>query len=138
MKLTIEQNKERLKRFSHIRPAPIWQSIRCEVKCPGTRRECSRERNHKGLHAAHNLFGKVLAVWDEGGKTPVQVRRRPAATVQKTPVAVKEGKDRSLAIKILAVALKKISSIEEAFLLLLALAMAGFAIDWALRILGFY
>jgi len=138
MKLTIEQNKERLRRFSHIRPAPVWQSIRCEVKCPGTRRECSRERNHKGLHAAHNLFGKVLAVWDEGGKAPVQARRQATPTIQKAPRSVKGSDARPLVRKVLGLAFRRIPSIEEAFLLLLAMAMAGFAIDWALRILGLH
>jgi hypothetical protein len=31
---------------------------------------------------------------------------------------------------------RRVPSIEESFLLLLALAMAGFAVDWALRVLG--
>lgn len=64
MKLTIESDRETLKRYGHIKPARGWGVHRCSARCPGSSRRCSLERGHRGPHVAHGMFGKVVAVWD--------------------------------------------------------------------------
>jgi hypothetical protein len=66
MKLTIKDNPEAIKRYGHIKPAPLWGSVRCAAKYPGSVRACTLERGHTGVHVAHGRFRRVVAVWDEG------------------------------------------------------------------------
>ena len=128
MKLTIKDNRERIKRYSHIKPAPRG-SARCFTKCPGTLHTCTLQKGHSGPHVAHGRFNKVVAVWEEGIKPhPVQKRARKALRVarQKGP--------RSGAIAATWAAFRSLIarrglSVEEVFLLVLAISMAGFAID---------
>jgi len=128
MKLTIEKDRERLKRFSHIQRAPPWMGSRCERRCPGSRRECSRKKGHPGPHVAHGILGRVLAVWDEGARIGAAPKTSGAGKVP--------GKKAGTLKEWLGSLPARVPSIEDSFLLLLALAMAGFAVDWALRILG--
>jgi hypothetical protein len=65
MILTIEENSEEIKRFSNIKPAPIWGPVRCFARCPGTPRTCTLSQGHPGPHIAHAMFKKVVAVWDK-------------------------------------------------------------------------
>lgn len=66
MRLTVEENPETIKRYGHLRPASRWGSVRCGVRCPGTSRSCTLEKGHRGPHAAHGMFKRVVAVWDAG------------------------------------------------------------------------
>jgi hypothetical protein len=138
VKLTIEENRETIKRYGHIKPAPFWGSVSCSARCPGTVRTCTLERGHIGPHVAHGTFRKVLAVWDQGikaGKSDVKPRRAVG------PIARRRSRDRGLVAALKAFwgrVLRRDHFIEEAFLLVLAVAMVGFAIDWALRILGLH
>lgn len=147
VRLTIEENPERIKRFSHIKPASRWGAVRCAATCPGTLHACTLERGHSGPHVAHRRFGRVVAVWEEG------VKFRPPAPKKRgsTSNAIREerGGIRSLAREepgtrglmggLAAFGRRVIQlrpSPEELFLLFLALTMVGFAIDAALRIIG--
>lgn len=85
---------------------------------------------------AHAIFGRVLAVWDEVHAVP-----RPHVRDPKRVGPARSGSGRGGPVE----ALKALGSrvvrrphqfMEEAFLLVLVLAMGGFVIDWALRILG--
>jgi len=135
MKLTIEDNRERIKRYSHIKPAPRG-SVRCFTKCPGTLHTCTLQKGHSGHHVAHGRFRKVVAVWEGGIKAQsIQKRAGKALRVarQKSPggggIVAAWAAFRSRVAR-------RTPSLEEVFLLVLALSMAGFAIDWALRIIG--
>lgn len=67
MKLTVEHDRETLKRYRHTRPARGWGVRRCGARCPGSARTCTLEAGHRGPHISHGLFGKVVAVWDSEG-----------------------------------------------------------------------
>ena len=124
MKLTIEENRDTITIYSHIKPAPFWGPARCSASCPGSVRTCTLEKGHTGLHVAHSRFRRVVAVWDNGIED-----RKPVRGVVR-----RDSREGELVATMKA--LLRIPSIEEAFLLILALAFVGFGIDWALRILG--
>lgn len=141
MKLTIEEDRERIKRYGHIRPAPIWGPARCSARCPGNPRSCTLEVDHRGPHVAHGWFNKVVAVWDEGikgrrsdarkaveraGSPSGSVARR--STRNRGPLASSGG--------FWGRVRRRAPSMEGALLVILALGMVGFAIETALRILG--
>ena len=137
MKLTIEENRETIKRYGHIKPASRWGSVRCSAKCPGSSRTCTLEEGHRGPHVAHGKFNRVVAVWGEGvkvRKTEPKARRvagsTPGNPFREGGIAAALGTFWNRLVRRLPF------SIEEGFLLILALAMVGFALDWALRILG--
>jgi hypothetical protein len=145
MKLTIEKNPETVKRYQHVRPAPRWGSIVCSVQCPGTVRICTREQGHRGPHVAHAKFGKVVAVWDRNAQVEIPGHkpkdpRQTAVPVRRASASLKGG-DGGLGVVFKSIWGRVTGgnfTLEDGFLLLLALAMVGFAIDWALRIIGFY
>jgi len=136
MKLTIEENRETIKRYGHIKPAPIWGVVRCSARCPGNSRACTLEEGHRGHHVAHGLFQRVVAVWDSGGQAlkAHQKAKRAGGDVARTgsrdrgPVSKWGGAwDRIV---------QWAPSLEGMFLFILAVSMVGFALDWALRIIG--
>lgn len=135
MRLTIENDPERIKRFSHIKPAPMLGSVLCDAKCPGTVRACTLQRGHSGPHVAHGTFRRVVAVWDAGIKerTVQKKARRPA----KIPASVgmPGGSPLPELVSYLGRIMKR-TSVEEVVFLILAISMVAFAVDWALRILG--
>ena len=136
MKLTIENNRERIKRYSHIKPAPRWGPVRCLAKCPGTLRTCTRELGHSGPHVCHGRFNRVVAVW-EGREKTHSLQRRPERAVDAATRRGLQSRGFFGGLKAyLGSLIRRIPSIEEVFLLILAISMAGFAVDWALRILG--
>jgi hypothetical protein len=145
MKLTIEKNPETVKRYQHVRPAPRWGSIACSVQCPGTVRICTREQGHRGPHVAHAKFGKVVAVWDRTAQAEIPAHRpkhsgRTTVSARRASTPVRGG-DGGLGVVMKSIWGRVTGgnfTLEDGFLLLLALAMVGFAIDWALRIIGLY
>jgi hypothetical protein len=137
MKLTIEENRETIKRYGHIKPASRWGTVRCSSRCPGSSRTCTLEKDHRGPHVAHGRFNRVVAVWGEGVKV-----RKPEGKARRD-VGVTAGNvfrggwvPTALAVFRNRFVRRLPSSVEEGFLLILAVAMVGFALDWALRILG--
>jgi hypothetical protein len=86
---------------------------------------------------AHGTFKRVVAVWDGRIKAEVEPRRRAGRVVRTT--ARRGSRDGGLWAALKAYRgriVRRFPAVEEVFLLILALSMAGFAIDWALRILG--
>ena len=141
MKLTIEKNPESIKRYQHVRPAPRWGSSTCGRQCPGTVRSCTLEKNHRGPHVAHTKFGKVVAVWDRTAQIRSPEARKKATRNTKSTFVPAKGGNRGMAVTLKTIWGRLTGgsfTLEDGFLLLLALAMVGFAIDWALRIIGFY
>ncbi len=65
MRLTADENRDAIKRYSHLRPARGSQS-RCSALCPGTRYLCTLEMGHRGPHASHGALKRIKAVWDSG------------------------------------------------------------------------
>ncbi len=136
MKLTIEENREAIKRYRHIKPASHPGSIPCSASCPGTSRTCTLKRGHAGPHIAHGMFKRVVAVWDRGYKVAAQnvttVRHlRPDPPLRKNTggfFTTLRDLRKSIA--------RREHYIEAALFLVFGLAMVGFAIDWALRIMG--
>jgi hypothetical protein len=141
MKLTVEENRERIKRFGHIRPAPMWGSVRCSVRCPGSSRDCTREVGHSGPHVAHGRFNRVLAVWDGGIKGRRSGARKSVEKANRAlGVATRKGMGGSgllASVKGLWGRVRRgAPSMEGALLIVLGLGMVWFAIETALRILG--
>jgi hypothetical protein len=142
MKLTVEENRETIKKWVHILPAPIWGSVRCSAKCPGSTRSCALAKNHRGPHVAHGTFNRVVAVWDtdvrdrgsSDARRSVRRARRAMGTYLRTAP-----RDQG-AMASLGRFWRRISrldfSMEGALVIILSLGMVLFAMDTALRSLG--
>ena len=136
MKLTVEENRDALRRYGHIRPAARG-SAPCSTRCPGTPRTCTLAAGHGGPHVSHGRFRKVLAVWDG----PARVRHTERTRKQAVGRAARRDLRRTGFLAALRAFVGRLArrpqySMEEVLLLVFALAMTGFVIDWALRILG--
>ena len=137
MKLTIEDNREAMRRYGHLKPARGWRKRRCGVRLRGTTRACTLEKGHTGAHVAHGVFNRVLAVWDEGvaGRAPEVRGTRAASALSRQDL----GRGGLLeALKDLRARLVRQPGhfLEEIAFLVFFLAFVGFVLDWALRILG--
>ena len=135
MKLTVEENREAIRRYRHVKPAPIWGAVRCSARCPGTRRSCTLERGHRGPHVAHGRFKKVVAVWDAG----IKVRKSEEKAKRAVRATARDGWDGGLVAALVAFGghvVRRAPTMEQVLLLILFLAMVGFAIDVALRIIA--
>jgi hypothetical protein len=137
MRLTVEENREAIKRYGHIKPARGWGKRPCATKLRGTRRSCTLAKGHTGAHVAHGAFSRVVAVWDESPVTrSTEVRAKGSASALSRQDLGKDGLVQ--AVKDLAgrVVRHPEHFLEEAAFLVFFLAMVVFVIDWALRILG--
>lgn len=91
MRLTIEENRDAIRRYDHVRPARGRSVRRCAIRCPGTQRTCTLERGHHGPHVAHGALRRVVAVWDGGSggdagagpSPPVAPARREGAPARR-------------------------------------------------------
>ena len=63
MHLTRKRDGDRIDRFAHLDRASR-RGRRCGAEEPEAARTCTRPREHRGPHAAHGAFGRVLAVWE--------------------------------------------------------------------------
>jgi hypothetical protein len=135
MLITIEENRESIKRYSHVKPASSKDGAPCSARCPGSTRTCTLKRGHAGPHISHQgLFRKVVAVWDKGLKLQdVDQKAIQRVVAQARPPA---GRWRSLWKSVRGTLVPRPQVVETVIFLLLALSMVGFAIDWALRIAG--
>lgn len=156
MKLTIEEHPDRVRRYGHLRPSMPLFGRRCGAPFEaGSKRRCTLAAGHRGPHAAHGWTGRVLAVWETGsapssggvgGAGPGGPSSLPkGGAVSKGGARRTEGKsvvgldDPGLAPpwKRAVQALARIApSLEAGLFLVLFVAMVGFVLDWALRILG--
>ena len=67
MHLTREENPEEIRRFEHIKPAPVFGPVRCFSQEPGSIRTCTLSKGHEGPHLAHGFLKRLYAVWDAKG-----------------------------------------------------------------------
>ncbi len=136
MRLTVEEHREAIKRYAHVKPARGRGRRRCAARLPGTARTCTCEKAHRGPHVAHGPLGRVVAVWDWGSAprpTAVTKRaltaptrrgggtRRPIGLPTRSPVGVLKTL-RSLAVRLM-------SSADEIVFIILFLVLVKFAID---------
>ena len=134
MKLTIEDNRETIKRYAHIKPAPLWGSVLCSVRCPGTPRICSLKRGHAGPHVSHGWFRRVVAVWDERSRI-VPVGEAPKRAVRPAAPVVPRRRGFLATLRALRSLIKRREHVlEEVVFIVFALAMVGFAIHWIMII----
>jgi hypothetical protein len=129
MRLTVEENPETIKRYAHLRPAPLWGSVRCGVRCPGTSRSCTLEKGHRGPHAAHGLFKRVVAVWDAG----FPVGRPEGIAVDR---AERDAFEEGGAVAAWRAFRNVVPDMESGIYLTFFVAFVGFVIYWLLLILG--
>jgi hypothetical protein len=136
MRLTVEEHREAIKRYGHIKPARGWKDTSCSSRCPGTARTCSRIRGHSGPHVAHGLFQKVVAVWDPDGtpRSPGTVVRR--ASEERARMGGRPRRPFTILAALRDGVIRTISSMEEILFLVFFLAFLGFAIHWLLLIAG--
>ena len=132
MRLTLQSNRESLKRYSHVKPARGGLD-HCTRICPGTSRRCGREMGHHGPHVAFGLVRKVVAVWDGSFDAPTRPpslpdrRPRPRAIRRRTT-------ERSLLGTVCDFLTAPFSSVEELAWALFFLVFVGFAVGGFLLI----
>lgn len=143
MRLTVEDNPETVRRYAHIKPSRGPRTRLCSARCPGTKHNCTRAKDHRPPHVAHGLLGKVLAVWDSGSATA----RRPTVDPPAKPTAGRRtgyrtpsspGLDSEVRIfEALRERLSRvISSPDELLFIILFVAFVGFVIHWFTLIAG--
>ena len=135
MRITAEEHPEAIKRYRHLRPAR-GRRRRCSARGPGISRACTRERGHRGPHAAHGRFRRVVAVWDaevgagrkvvrRSGPPPPAARRpegkRPVGLPQAAPVGIVR-----TAVEIVK---RGLSSWDQVAFVVLFIVFVKFAID---------
>jgi len=129
MRLTVEENPETIKRYGHLKPAPRWGSVRCSVRCSGTSRDCTLEKGHRGPHAAHGAFNRVVAVWDAG--SPVRKSEGVALDLAERN-AFREGG----VVGVWKAVRNVVPDMETGIYLTFFVAFVGFVIYWLLLIVG--
>ena len=141
MRLTLEEHREAIKRYGHVRPARGGRTKRCSARCPGTSHACTQAKGHRGPHVAHGSFKKVVAVWDSG--TGVKVTRatprpRSAGEVAKSgsPIGLQARRPVGILDAVWRRIIRATDSVEEIALFIMLLAFVWFAIDWLLLILA--
>ena len=137
MKLTVEEHREAIRRYGHIRPARAWGGSSCAAKCPGTTRTCTRERGHSGPHVSHGLFRRVLAVWDIGAGAqrsseavrPASRARRRSSRVTRNPVGLRTRSPVGILDALRRLGVRAISSADEIVFIILFIVLVKVAID---------
>jgi hypothetical protein len=131
MKLTIEHDRETIKRYGHIRPVRGWGARRCDARCPGTSRTCTLETGHRGPHVAHGLFKRVVAVWDTPGTEVVASSDRLRTTlVPRTQSPLRGGNPQGIMKALWHRVVRAADSLEEISWVVLFIAIVGWAIYW--------
>ena len=64
MRLTQEENPDEIRKYEHIKPAPVFGPGRCFSKFSGSHRSCTLPKGHEGPHLAHGFLRRLYAVWD--------------------------------------------------------------------------
>lgn len=132
MRLTVEKDRETIKRYGHIRPASAWGSVACAARCPGTTRTCTLEKGHRGPHVAHGFLKNVVAVWDAAnGAAPEKSR---TAVGPQVPKEVWTGSLVGAVGAFWSHVARLKPAVGDVALLILFLGFVVFAVDWFLRI----
>jgi hypothetical protein len=139
MRLTVEENREAIKRYRHIERARGGKARVCSTRCPGSVRNCTRTKGHGGPHVAHGLFNRVVAAWDPttGARGSGQVVRRTFEDRVGSGLRNRKGRPIGLRTRGPAGVLETLrgwvahalSHVEELALILLFLVFVRFAIE---------
>ena len=136
MRLTLEQDRETIKRYSHIKPARGWRTKLCSTMCRGTAHTCTLAKDHRGPHVAHGLFKKVIAVWDSGTEDRASGEVVSLASGGRGRSGLLTSRKVGILQSLRDRVASTVSSVDELVFLLLFLAFVAFAIQWLLLILG--
>jgi hypothetical protein len=115
MKLTVRENREAIRRYGHIKPAPRLGAARCSASCPGTKRTCTLERSGIRVQEPEGKAKRAASAIQRGGSW------------DKGPIANLAAFGRGI--------LRRVPPMEETLFIVFFVAMVGFFIDWALRII---
>ena len=136
MHLTRKRDGARIDRFDHLERARRV-GRRCGAEEPEATRTCTRPREHRGPHAAHGAFGRVLAVWEPDARelrpSSESVSNRAAARGDR--VARGEDVPGPLA-RLSARVTRVLSSPEELAMALLFLGLVAWGVGVAWRIVS--
>jgi hypothetical protein len=144
MRLTVENDRETIKRYGHIKPAGVLTQ-KCSRTCPGTARSCTREKGHRGPHVAHGSFKRILAVWESGSAATGRAGESAESGLQlRNPGRLRHRKNPEMEtwrplqwLKAVGERLMSmVSSPEDLIFLVFFLAFVGFAIHWLILIAG--
>lgn len=135
MRLTREEHPEALKRYRQLGPARSG-AHRCGRRLGRSKRTCTRARGHRGPHAAHGLFGRLLAVWEEGGGAERRDRgpERGRRVGPRRPVGLRRREMGGAMDRLGAVGAWIGDHAEEILLLTFFVAFVWFAADWLMII----
>lgn len=133
MKLTVENHREAIKRYGHVKPARGWRAETCGARCPGTTRSCTRPTGHHGPHVAHGMLRRVVAVWDSGPpsaspRTPERRAGAPAPRPRRR-VATRAPQPFDLRGAFQDLAARAIASADQIAFIILFIVFVKFAID---------
>lgn len=151
MRLTLEEHPEAIKRYAHLKRARGLRARTCYAALADSPRTCTRESGHRGPHAAHGRFARLLAVWDSGtrsGAAPSAPRRRAETGRAKTrsgprnqavgerrPMGIKSRDTTSLPGRALRGLLHFLKSPDEVAFVFLFLVFVYWGIQWMMMIL---
>lgn len=146
MRLTREENREALKRYRHLKPVRR-RAERCGRRLERSKRTCTLGKGHRGPHAAHGLFGRVLAVWGSGdgsagspgaGRSSTRAGRGSTGpgrrVAPRRPVGLRSRDPGGVLERVRSAAAWVDEHAEEILLLSFFAAFVWFAIDWLLII----
>jgi hypothetical protein len=143
VRLTLEEHREAIKRYRHLKPARVWRVSLCATRCPGVERSCTLEVGHRGPHVANGFFRKVLAVWESGGEvsTPMGSPKgesrgaRPRGVGPGGPIGLRPRAPVGTLEALRDRLVRMVSSADQIAFLIFFLAFVGFAVHWFLLIL---
>lgn len=137
MHLTRRDHGSRLERFHDIRPARR-RGARCGSPEPGSARSCTRPRDHRGPHAAHGVFRRVLAIWDStpGERRPSEEARAHQAASREARALREETEGRSLVVRSAGRVLRTLASPEELAMVILFLGLVAWGLSVAFGIVA--
>ena len=143
MRLTVEEHRQAVRRYGHIKPARS-RAGRCRAGCPGTARKCTLAMGHTGPHVAHGWFRRVVAVWDSGAKahssrspkTSASEDMAPSRSPRRQPIGLPADRPQGVLKPIWKRVLEVVPSVDTLVFLVLFLGFVGFAVQWFLLMFG--
>jgi hypothetical protein len=136
VRLTVEEDRETIKRYAHIKPGRPGKLGLCSARCPGTARTCTLAKRHRGPHVAHGSFRRVLAVWDADTEARRSSESARPALVPRARGEVWTGGMGEVVEALRSRIAHFTPSLAEVAMLILLLGFVAFAIEWLLLIFG--
>lgn len=136
MHLTRKRDGARIDRFAHLERARGGRR-RCGAEEPEAARTCTRSREHRGPHAAHGAFGRVVAVWEPDAR---ELRPSSEALANRAAARgdrVARGEDApGLPARLAARIARVLASPEELAMAVLFLGLVAWGVSVAWRIVS--